>query len=501
MHDEPLLARGKPGVFRAIGRWSLWVTAMGLLAATLPAGGVWGAEDRPPNIIHILADDVGYDDVGCFGAKEIATPHIDRLAAAGMRFTSFYAPASTCTPTRAALMTGCYAPRVGVFRVLFPLDRIGLHDREVTIGELLKSRGYATAVVGKWHLGHRPEFLPTRHGFDLFFGVPYPNDHGPERLAQGKTRGFPPIPLIRGEQIVEQPAQLASLPERFTAEAVKFITDHKDRPFYLHLANIETHTPWLVGQRFQYKSRAGVFGDAVQCLDGTVGEVLATLDKLGLAERTLVVFTSDNGPLVHRYPELEGIYGHTATVDVARKHVLREGKYQSMYEGGTRVSAVMRWPGKIPAGSACHEIAAGFDLFTTFAKLAGADIPQDRIIDGKDLTPLMFNQPGAKSPHEAFYYYEGQRLAAVRSGKWKLAFGPPRPQGKPKSPAKGKQPPAEQLFDLDADLGETTNVAAQQPEVIQRLRSLADRAREDLGDAGRNMPGKNRRPAGESPEK
>ena len=444
---------------------------------------------RPPNIIHIIGDDVGYDDLSCFGAKDIHTPNLDRLAAQGMKFTSFYAPASTCTPTRAALMTGCYAPRVGLQRVLFPNDKTGLNEKETTIAELLRPRGYATALIGKWHLGCQPQFLPPNHGFDLYFGIPYPNDHVPERLNKDRmSRGFPPMPLIRGTNIVEQPAQMASLPERFTAEAVKFIEANRERPFFLHLANIETHTPWLVGERFQYQSAAGVYGDAVQCLDWTVGEVLSALDRLGLAENTLVFFSSDNGPLVHRYPELEGIYGHAATVRTNRPHRLREGKYQSVFEGGTRVAALARWPGKIPAGKTCDEIVAGFDLFTTFAKLGGASVPADRIIDGKDISPLLFGEAGAKSPHEAFFYYEQLRLCGVHAGRWKLVFPNPGPN------ARNADAPRARLYDLESDVGERTDVAAAHPEIVARLRALADRAREDLGD-GQN-PGKNRRPPG-----
>lgn len=463
-----------------------WVLA---LAGLLPVGTIptLAADDRPPNIVHILADDVGYDDLGCFGARDIPTPNLDRMATEGKAFTSFYAPHSTCTASRAAILTGCYAPRVGLSSVLFPDARVGLNPAEITIAELLKSRGYATACIGKWHLGHLPEFLPTRHGFDSFFGIPYPNDHVPERLTANeprRTRGFPPMPLIRGESVVEQPAQLASLPERFTAEAEQFIADHKDRPFFVHFSNIETHTPWLVARPHQYRSRAGVYGDAVVSLDATVGRILDAVKAHGLDERTLIVFSSDNGPLVHAYPELEGIYGHAATVDVDRKHLLREGKYQSRYEGGTRVACLMRWPGSIRSGTRTDGIAAGFDLYTTFATLAGAEIPADRVIDGKDISPLMFSHPGTASPHDSFLYYEANRLVAVRTGRWKLVL-----------PAKA-QDASPQLFDLDADLGETTDLAAANPAVVRRLESLAESARQDIGDARTGRTGRNARPAG-----
>jgi len=379
--------------------------------------------------------------------------------------------------------------------VLFPYSNTGLNSNEITIAELLKGQGYATGLIGKWHLGFQPEFLPPAHGFDMFLGIPYPNDHGPERLGGSQQAGVtnyraPPIPLIRGINIIEAPAQLATLPERFTEEATSFIRENKDRPFYLHLANIETHTPWLTSARFHYQSKAGVYGDAVECLDWTVGEVLKTLDELGLAENTLVVFSSDNGPLVHRYPELEGIYGHAAHVRTNRQHKFREGKYQAHYEGGTRVACIMRWPGKIPAGTVCNEIAAGFDLFTTFAKIGGAGIPSDRIIDGKDLLPLMTRGKDAKSPHEAFYYYQGFNLQAVRSGPWKLIFGGREASGNATTP--GRQ----LLYNLDRDPGETTNLLEANPEVADRLRALAEKMREDLGDNRRDRPGKNRRPPG-----
>lgn len=444
-------------------------------------------DTRPPNIVHIVADDVGYDDFGCFGAKKIKTPNVDALAREGMRFTSFYAPSPTCTPTRAALMTGCYAERVGVNRVLFPNDRIGLHPDEVTIAELLKTRGYATACIGKWHLGHLRQHLPTKHGFDLYFGIPYPNDHGPEREKLGgmRPKDIPPIPLWRNDEIVEQPAKLAELPDRFTAEAVKFIADNKAKPFFLHMANIETHTPWFVPKRFEGKSADGPFGDAVECLDWTVGEVMKALKDNGLEENTLIVFTSDNGPLWNRHPELERVYGKFGAVDTTRPHVLKGGKYQSRLEGGTRVAAIMRWPGKIPAGSTSDALAAGFDLFTTFALVAGATVPSDRIIDGKDLRPLMTAKTGATSPRETFYYYQRDALMAVRAGDWKLIL------------AAGPNAKADQieLYDVQHDPGETKELAAENPEVVKRLQSIADNARGDLGDSRKKIEGKNRRPA------
>ena len=455
---------------------------------------------RPPNIIHIVGDDIGYDDFGCFGSKIMLTPNIDKLAKEGMRFTSFYAPHPYCTPTRAALMTGCYAQRVGLPSVLFPNNKTGLHASEITIAHLLKRLGYRTTLIGKWHLGHLTQFLPTSVGFDEFLGIPYPNDHGPERLTFTEpkvTRGFPPIPLIRNDKVIESPAQLASLPDRFTAEAVKFIGENKERPFFLHLSNIETHIPWLVTRQFQFKSKAGLFGDAVQCFDWTVGQVMEALAKHGLEKNTLVVVSTDNGRLRNASTELEGIYGHAGTVDPTLPSILRGGKGQSRYEGGVRVPCVMRWPAKIAAGSQCDEATAGFDLYTTFAKVAGGDIPSDRIIDGKDLTPLMLGEKGAKSPHKAFYFYENYNLVAVRAGKWKMVL-PGGPKGKKEGAGKKDVPGARQLYDLEADLGEKNDVAASQPKVIEQLNAVVDAARADLGDNLTKNEGKNRRPPGEA---
>jgi arylsulfatase A len=468
---------------------------LAVLAVGVLAGGAQAQEKkRQPNIIHIIGDDVGYDDIGCYGGKHTPTPNVDRLATSGMRFTSFYAPHPYCTPSRAAILTGCYAQRVGIPRVLFPNDTIGLNPNEITIAELLRKIGYRTALIGKWHLGHLVEHQPTRHGFDLYFGIPYPNDHVPERLTATepkKSRGFPPIPLIRNEKVVEQPAQLATLPERFAAEAVKFIEDNKDRPFFLHYANIETHIPWLVTRPFMNKSKAGLFGDALYCLDWQVGQILDALKKHGLEKDTLIVFTTDNGRLRNVSAELEGIYGHAAAVDAELPSILRGGKGQSRYEGGVRVPGIFVWPARIPARSVCVGAATGFDLYTTFAKVAGAEIPKDRIIDGKDLTPLLFATQGAKSPHSSLYFYEGFNLVAVRQENWKLVL--PGPGAKKK-----KAPTQIELYDLEADLSQTKNIAAAHSQMVEELLRVVEQAREDIGDDATKRKGRNRRPPGDA---
>lgn len=452
---------------------SIWV----LLATVLPAQ--TSPTSLPPNIVHILADDIAWDDLGCFGCKDIATPNLDRLAAQGLRMTSFYAPHSTCTPTRAAILTGGYAQRVSLPRVLFPTDRTGLADEELTIAELLQARGYATACIGKWHLGHQSEHLPTRHGFDTFYGIPYPNDHVPERLdAQGRSRGFPPMPLLRDEQVIEQPANLARLPERFVTEAISWIATHKDQPFFLHFSNIETHTPWLVARRFQGSSQAGVYGDAVRCLDWAVGELMAALEQAGVADRTMVVFHSDNGPLTNAYPELEGIYGHAATVDTSRKHQLRGEKYSSRYEGGVRVPFLVRWPGVIVPGGIDEGIAAGFDLYHTFADAAGATIPATPVRDGRS---LVARWRGIEPPpgDRLLVFYDGWQPVSARRGRWKLVMG------------RGKDAAVE-LYDLETDLGETKNLAGNQPTVVAELRAGIAALATELGSG---QPGPAARPA------
>lgn len=466
-------------------RWAdeLWNLRRWTLAALLLAAAPAFAAERPPNIVLLLVDDVAYDDVGCYGSKLLRTPNIDRLAADGRRFTSYYAPSSVCTPSRAAIMTGCYAPRVGLPSVLYPQANIGLNADETTIAELLKSRGYATACIGKWHLGHLPPFMPNEHGFDYFFGLPYPNDHGPER----PNRDNPPIPLYRNAAVIEQPVDLPPLNDRFVDEAKQFIAANRDRPFFLYLPFVGAHTPWYVAERFRSQSKLGPYGDAVEELDWGVGQIMQTLSEYKLDGHTLVVFASDNGPLWKPHPGLEEIYGDAGRL-LPQQHVLSEGKYSSA-EGGVRVPMIARWPGVVPAGTECDEMCAGFDLYPTFAELAGANAPNDRIVDGKNILPLLKDEPGAKTPHAEFFYFSNYDLEAVRSGDWKLrlvAHGSAVPGPKKRGVA---------LYNLKNDLGETTDVAAEHPEIVSRLQAKLDECREDLGD-GPKRPGKNRRPPG-----
>jgi len=441
-----------------------------------------------PNVIIIFCDDMGYADVGPFGARGYATPHLDRMAEEGMIFTDFHVARSVCSPSRAALMTGCYPVRVGVPGNFGPGSKTGLSPDEVTVAEIVNEKGYATAMYGKWHLGHMPKFLPVQQGFDEWFGLPYSNDMWPYHPEQGKLYNFPDLPLMEGRKILNaafQPQDQVHLTTWYTERTVEFIQRNKDRPFLIYLPHAMPHVPLFVSDKFQGKTDRGLFGDVIAEIDWGVGQILDALKQNGIDERTLVIFTSDNGPWL--------LYGDHA----GSAGPLREGKGTS-FEGGFRVPCVMRWPTKIPAGKVCREFASTIDVLPTVAALVGARVPDDRIIDGKDIRPLLFDEPGAQTPHDVFYYYAGRNLQAVRSGKWKLVF--PHTYGRPTPGAEGR--PGERrgvkislsLFDLDADVGETHNVAAQHPEIVNRLETLAEQARADLGDG--KQPGKNLRPVG-----
>ena len=443
-----------------------------------------------PNIVIIFTDDQGYADVGCFGARGWKTPHLDRMAEEGMRFTSFYVAQAVCSASRTALLTGCYPNRIGILGALGPKSNHGIHENETTLAEVLKSRGYATGIFGKWHLGHHAKFLPTRHGFDEYYGLPYSNDMWPYHPESPKA--FPDLPLFDGERIINAkvaPKDQTRLTTDYTRRAVAFIEKNKERPFFVYLPHSMPHVPLFVSERHKGTSKQGTYGDVMQEIDWSVGQILATLKKHGLDEKTLVVFTSDNGPWLS--------YGdHAGTAGP-----LREGK-GTMFEGGVRVPCIMRWPGKVPGGKTCEEMCATIDLLPTVAGLAGAKLP-DHKIDGKDILPLMTGTPGAKSPHEAYYYYWGQHLQAVRWGKWKLHFPHAyrtlngRKGGSGGSPVKYAQGRIGlALFDLEADLSETTNVADKHPEVVKRLQALAEKARDDLGDSANQRQGRNLRPAG-----
>ena len=441
----------------------------------------------PPNIVLIFADDLGYADLGCFGSPRLKTPHLDRMAAEGRRFTSFYAAQAVCSASRAALMTGCYPNRIGIAGALGPQAKHGINESETTIAEVLKTRGYATAVFGKWHLGHHAKFLPTHHGFDEYFGLPYSNDMSPNHPTSGKN--FPPLPLIDGEKTVEHNPDQSQLTTRYTQHAVDFIDRNHARPFFLYVPHTMPHVPIHVSDKHKGKSGQGLFGDVILEIDWSVGEILAALSRHHLEEKTLVIFTSDNGPWL--------TYGNHA----GSAGPLREGK-GTTWEGGVREPCIMRWPGRIPAGSVTNDMAATIDLLPTLARLAGAEPQADRMIDGVDIRPLLFAEPGAK-PRDSYYFYWNDHLQAVRKGRWKLHFphdyrsvgeGAGGRDGKP-GPYVQKRTGTE-LYDLEADVGERHDVAKDHPDIVAQLEKLAEHAREDLGDSGTNRRGKNLRPAG-----
>jgi len=462
------------------------------------------ATDRAttPNIVIVFCDDLGYADVGCFGAKGYKTPNLDRMAAEGIRFTRFYDAQPVCSASRSALLTGCYPSRVGIMGALGPNSKIGLNSDEVTLAEIVKQRGYATAIFGKWHLGREPQFLPIHQGFDEYFGLPYSNDMWPwhpdfvsKPLAERQRRpGYPDLPMIEGDKVVipsvtsKEQSQLTTW---YTEHAVKFIAKNKDRPFFLYVPHSMPHVPLHVSSKFKGKSGAGLFGDVIMEIDWSVGQILGALKKHRLDKDTLVIFTSDNGPWLS--------YGNHAGSALP----LREGK-GTCWDGGVRVPFIARWPGKIPKGSECKEPAMTIDILPTVAKLVDAKLPEHKI-DGLDIWPLLSGVPGSKNPHDAYYfYYQDNQLQSVMSGQWKLqlqhtyrtlAGQPGGRDGKP-APYQQRKVETAELYDLDRDIGEVTDVAGQNPEIVKRLEALADQARTELGDSLTQRTGQGVRPPG-----
>jgi arylsulfatase A len=431
-----------------------------------------------PNLVIILIDDMGYGDIGPYGSKLNRTPSLDRMASEGMKLTSFYA-APVCTPSRAQIMTGCYAKRVSMPKVIFPACPTGLSAKEHTVASLLKQQGYRTMAIGKWHLGDQPEFLPTHRGFDHYLGLPYSNDMGgPTRPAakkadkqQAKAAADPrpPLPLVRDEQVVDAPAKQDTLTARYTEEAVKFITANRDHPFFLYFPHSAVHVPLHPGAAFRGKSANGRYGDWVEEVDWSVGRVLDVLRELKLAERTLVLFTSDNGPWL-----TQGTNGGVAGP-------LHGGK-GTTWEGGMREPTIAWWPGTIAAHSACDAPMSEIDVLPTFVKLAGGKVPEGHVIDGKNIWPLLSGQ-SATSPHEALFYFNGLNLEAVRSGPWKLAIAP-QGTGLLKGVAEPVPHTGPRLYNLETDIGELNDVAARNPDVVARLQKLVRRMDADLGATG-----------------
>ena len=448
--------------------------------ATSPAAAE--PQKRLPNIVIIFTDDQGYADVGVFGAKGFETPNLDKMAAEGRIFTNFHVPQPVCSASRAGLLTGCYSNRIGIHGALSPSSQHGISDQEMTLAQLLKQKGYATGMAGKWHLGRAPQFLPTHHGFDEYFGLPYSNDMWPLH-PEAAAGTYPPLPLIEDDHVYknglthEDQDQLTT---QYTERAVKFIEKNKDHPFFFYLAHSMPHVPLHVSSKFKGKSKQGLYGDVIEEIDWSAGQVLDTLKRLHIDKDTLVIFTSDNGPWLS-YGDHAGSAGP-----------LREGK-GTCWDGGTREPCIMRWPGHIPSGTRTNSMLMTIDLFPTIAKLTGTKLP-DHKIDGLDVWPIIAGRRGARNPHDAYwFYYEQNQLQSVLSGDGRYSLMLPhtyrtlggRPGGHGGIPAKYEMRKVEQpeLYDLFADIGQTKDVSAAYPEITQRLLASAEQARTELGDA------------------
>lgn len=450
-------------------------------------------EVNKPNIVIIFTDDQGYQDLGCFGSPDIKTPNIDAMAREGLRLTQFYVSQGVCSASRSSLLTGCYANRIGIHGAYSPYVKRGLNPDEMTIAEVVKPLGYATAIYGKWHLGSEPELLPTRQGFDEYFGIPYSNDMWPHHPWQGQSVNFPELPLVENETVIDTLDEQSLITTWYTERAVSFIRRHKDKPFFLYVPHSMPHVPLFVSDKFRGQSERGLYGDVIAEIDWSVGEILKTVKEEGLDNNTLVIFTSDNGPWL-------SYGGHSGEA-----LPLREGKGTAL-EGGVRVPCVMRWPGQIPAGAETSMPAMTIDLLPTICEITGAPLP-DRLIDGKSMASLMFGEEDYQPHHEAYYfYYHQNELQGILSGdgRWKLYFPHKyRSLNGRVGSNDGLPIPYEQnemgleLYDLHNDISETTDVADRNPEIVESLQLLAEKARASMGDALTGRVGNETRPVGQ----
>ncbi len=482
-----------------------------LLALLLTSLTLSAADSRPPNVVIILVDDLGYADLGCFGAEKIKTPNMDRMASEGMKFTSFYVAQAVCSASRAALLTGCYANRVGMQGALNHTSKEGLHPDEWLLPEMCKAKGYATAAFGKWHLGTDLLFNPLRNGFDEFLGIPYSNDNS--KYHPSLAQEMPPLPFYDGLKVIETDPDQSQFTRRFTEGATSFIERNKEKPFFLYVPHVMPHVPIFASDAFRGQSSAGLYGDVVQEIDWSVGQILDTIKRCGIDQNTLVILFSDNGPFLS--------YGNHA----GSAKPLREGKLTT-FDGGVRSPFIARWPGHVPAAQVCDEPAMEIDLLPTIARLIGGKLPE-RKIDGKDILDLLEGKPGAKSPHEALVFYGGSELQAIRSGPWKLHFphpyitvdGEPGRDGKPARFGQMKPKSITQsgiagiasrhgyrveniglsLYNLNDDPGENHDVSKEHPEIVERLQKLAEPTRKELGDALLQIKGTENRPLGMAP--
>lgn len=440
--------------------------------------------DRPPNFVVIFCDDMGYGDLGCFGNPMIKTPHLDQMASEGQKWTQFYVAAPVCTPSRAALMTGRYPIRNGMTSakrvVLFPDSGGGLPPEEVTLAEVLKSKGYATGCFGKWHLGHLPQFLPTAQGFDTYFGIPYSNDM--DRIADSpnyrqlsrRDANYMPeyeywnVPLMLNEEVVERPADQRTITRRYTEKAIGFIKENRDKPFFVYLPHSMPHIPLFASEEFRQSSRRGLYGDVIEEIDWSVGQVLKSIRDLDLDEHTLVVFSSDNGPWL----SFETHGGSAGP--------LRAGK-GTTFEGGMRVPTIFWWPGKVEAKTTVNEMGSSLDLLATFAKLADADLPRDRKLDSLDLSQTLLGQ--SASPRTEMFYWTRAELHAVRQGPWKMHVK----LREPVNYGQGNVPESPLLYHVEHDISEKYDLADQRPDVVSRLKELMARHEEDIEPVADNL--------------
>ncbi|NOY60968.1 MAG: sulfatase [Calditrichaeota bacterium] len=451
-------------------RQFLKLLGVGAASSALP---VWGysKSDKMPNIIIVFTDDQGYADVGTFGAVGFKTPNLDRMAREGMRFTNFHVAQPVCSASRASLLTGCYCNRIGITGALGPRSKIGISDDEMTLAQLVKQKNYATAIFGKWHLGYQKKFLPTRHGFDEFFGLPYSHDMWPHHPEHPES--YPDLPLIEDEKIIAYNPDITKLTTWYTEHAVQFIEKNKNHPFFLYVAHNMPHVPLGVSDKFKGKSKRGLYGDVIMEIDWSVGQIMEAVQRNGLDDNTLIIFTSDNGPWLS--------YGDHA----GSAKPLREGK-GTTWDGGQREPCIMRWPGKIPANAVCKEPLMTIDIFPTIAGLIGARLP-DHKIDGLDIWPIMSGKKDAKSPHDALYFYWNNDLQAVIRGKWKMHFPHNyrtlngRPGGTGGMPVKYEQAHTDLvLYNLDKDIGEQHDVSAEHPDIVKRLTKMGKKFDKEL---------------------
>ncbi|MFN8346561.1 MAG: sulfatase [Spirosomataceae bacterium] len=476
-----------------------------LLVALFSAFQFLNVEKAPnatqPNIVLIFMDDMGYGDLSCYGALQYRTPHLDKLAAEGIRFTNFLAAQAVCSASRAALMTGCYPNRVGISGALMPHAKVGLHPDETTVAELLKEKGYATGIFGKWHLGDRPEFLPTRQGFDEYVGLPYSNDMWPvdydgkpiTEASNNRKKSFPFLPLLHNTDTLQEIRTLedqAKLTGIYTEKAVSFINKHKKSPFFLYLPHSMPHVPIAASAQFKGKSKQGTYGDVLMEIDWSVGQIMKALKDNGLDKNTVVIFTSDNGPWLN--------YGNHA----GSSGGLREGKGTS-FEGGQRVPCLVRWKGVTPEGLICNKLTSTIDLLPTIANICGTKLPGKKI-DGVDILPLLKGDTEAAPRKYFYYYYRRNNLEAVRRDDWKLVLPHEgrsyenQLPGNDGFPGKAPEniPVSLALYDLRRDPAERYDVKEAYPDILAELQKVAEEAREDLGDDLTKRTGKNVRMSG-----